>query len=630
MGAINKRNYFRIFYAFFIILLTVLLFNIFTINSDQVQYNTSLTFEEDNTVFDESNATVLFLRAQNFFNENDLNSSIKYLDQAIIINPNKTNFYNLLFDIHLRENNVKGASQALSRALEIDPENIRTRVDKGKLLMHNKDFAGAKSEFEMIIKEHPNDPYAYNYLGYTYYFLNDFENAKHYFNISMNLIESGVEKTHNFACPYEGLGMIYYRQNNYDESKFYLNKSINFRPGIINDKYDYLANIYIKDKKLNEVIEIIDKWANYARDDEEIIFYSTLKKSYVYFLKGEYSLAKILLENAEEYNLDPIAKNKELGWSYYRLGESYESVTKFQTVVKLDENDSEGYIGLGYSYLQVQRFSDAIFFFEKGLKLNKNSDKVYAGLGEIYFNQDLLSKSKNMCEQALKIDPNNDVALLGLANYYYHKEIYNLSLEYVAQALEANPYNSKAYQLRIKLLEMLFPEDILEIIKSDTINYPDVALYKLHYALLLSTNGFFDESIKIMNELIEISPGGDPVLYSELGFIYASKRDYDNAIENYNLNIELINSSTFNYSHFSCPYDGLGVIYHRQGIDNLTIINLEKAIYYRPEVSSDRYKMLLETYVKLGKYDDAIRIAKLWTKRYPNDSYYIENTGTLN
>ena len=166
--------------------------------------------------------------------------------------------------------------------------------------------------------------------------------------------------------------------------------------------------------------------------------------------------------------------------------------------------------------------------------------------------------------------------------------------------------------------------------EKDVLNHPDIFIYKLFYSSLLIEKGDYNKSLIIMSELINISSNGDPILYSELGFIYSLKKDYNNSIENYEKNIDLIDTSKYNYSFYSCPYDGLGMLYYELGNDNLTIQNLEKTIYLKPNSKSNRYEILIKLYLKHNNSEDAIRIARKWKEVNPIDYNLSKITHLIN
>jgi protein O-GlcNAc transferase len=630
MVKIIKFNYKIIYSIIYILLLIVILF--YSSNTFRQNKNSENIVLNDNNLdlVNEFNDTKLFILAQKYFNNNKVNLSKEHIIRAIEINSSNPNYYNLLFDISLRQNKVNDASIALINAIKLDPNKIRTKVDQGKLYMHQKKYSLAKKVFEKIIENNSNDPYAYSYLGFANYFTQDFENAKFYFNKSMNLIEIGNENPENFACPYEGLGMVYYKLNDHNKSEFFLNKSINFRPGIVNNKYGLLSDIYVNEKKLNKSLEILNIWEIYGNNDSITLFNINIKKSYIYYIMGKNNLTLNLLKKLENENIDPIIKYKNIGNVYQKIKEPIIAIKYFNKSLSYEPNNSEIYANIGYSYLFINKDNISKNYLKKSIKLDKYNDLGYAGLGNIYYKQKDYFNALINYNRSLSINPKNDIALLGMSNYFFKFNDYNKSNEYLKKSLNSNPYSPKAYRQKIEILRLTQPDRVLNIIEKDVLNHPDIFIYKLFYSSLLIEKGDYNKSLIIMSELINISSNGDPILYSELGFIYSLKKDYNNSIENYEKNIDLIDTSKYNYSFYSCPYDGLGMLYYELGNDNLTIQNLEKTIYLKPNSKSNRYEILIKLYLKHNNSEDAIRIARKWKEVNPIDYNLSKITHLIN
>ena len=181
----NKSLSSYLFLVLFLIIIALFFIEIFQQDKNDVNDVSIFNSEDSATKIQDmnfTNATQVFFISQNLFDNNKINQSEVYALFSLKLNPNLTQTHNLLFDIYLRKNEHVEAKLYLLNAYKLDPNKVRTKVDFGKLLIAQNKYDDAIEVFKKIINEHPNDPYAFNYLGYAYYFLNDYENAKKYFN----------------------------------------------------------------------------------------------------------------------------------------------------------------------------------------------------------------------------------------------------------------------------------------------------------------------------------------------------------------------------------------------------------------------------------------------------------------
>jgi protein O-mannosyl-transferase len=80
-----------------------------------------------------------------------------YARQAINLNPNEGDSFILLAQSLLKQNDVRGATQSLRRAVEVNPYNATYHTSYGIVLELNGDCTGAIAQFESALVLHPGD-----------------------------------------------------------------------------------------------------------------------------------------------------------------------------------------------------------------------------------------------------------------------------------------------------------------------------------------------------------------------------------------------------------------------------------------------------------------------------------------
>lgn len=92
------------------------------------------------------------------------------------------------------------------------------------------------------------------------------------------------------------------------------------------------------------------------------------------------------------------------GYSRIKSGEYREAISNLEESIKLDENNSDTYIGLGLAYYKVKDTDRATDNIEKGLRIS-SSALGYKIMGEIYYQRDDIDKALGYWEKSLGLDP---------------------------------------------------------------------------------------------------------------------------------------------------------------------------------------------------------------------------------
>jgi tetratricopeptide (TPR) repeat protein len=71
--------------------------------------------------------------------------------------------------------------------------------------------------------------------------------------------------------------------------------------------------------------------------------------------------------------------------------------------------------------------------------------------------------------------------------------------------------------------------------------------------------------------------------------------------------------------HYTCPYEGLGLIYLRQGKIEAAKENLQKAIEINPTIEYKKFNALAKIYIKEGKSAEAEKLLRQSIANYPHD-----------
>jgi tetratricopeptide (TPR) repeat protein len=92
------------------------------------------------------------------------------------------------------------------------------------------------------------------------------------------------------------------------------------------------------------------------------------------------------------------------GYSKIKSGEYRGAISDLEESIKLDEYNSDTYIGLGLAYYKVKEIDRAADNIEKGLRIS-SSALGYKIMGEIYYQRDDIDKALGYWEKSLGLEP---------------------------------------------------------------------------------------------------------------------------------------------------------------------------------------------------------------------------------
>ncbi|MEA3346471.1 MAG: tetratricopeptide repeat protein [Candidatus Auribacterota bacterium] len=317
------------------------------------------------------------------------------------------------------------------------------------------------------------------------------------------------------------------------------------RSGVSSILYDLMATNYEKVDQLDKALE------NYRQLAKLAPRYPAIKEKiaviqYKLKLKGEPGNASIL---------------NSLGWAYYEVGEAERAESAYQFAIRNNPSLSMAYNNLGLIYYDRNKFNKAIPFLRKAVKLdNDNSAKMYA--------------------------------LYNLGRIFRRQKDYQKAVDYLERAIELNPsYGPARREYKIAMM--------LLMLKSDSKQISLVNLGKAY-----NENGEIEAALNIFVQLAEDS-SDDYRIYYNLGWLYFTKRRYDDAKENYDAALSIRADSWR-------VHNELANLYKINRKYEMALKEFEKALKNAPDdLLADIRSEMAAVYFEKGENDKAVA---LWKK----------------
>lgn len=266
------------------------------------------------------------------------------------------------------------------------------------------------------------------------------------------LYKSLIEEFPDNAEPYFQLAQLYQDQNLSKESENLLLNYLNENPDRI-DVIIYLAQIYLKSSKWNEVVEILTP----VTPDEEP--YALFLIGYAYFMLEDYEIAKINFENFLKFNNEP-----ELFYeTQLFLSKIYLAQSKFNKALEYAEKSEKFYsnyweLKFIYAeiYLSTKMINHAIKNIETCIKMSTANYKVYKLAGEIYYKAKNYIKSEKYFVECISLNENQSTYLyIKLADICIKNKKIDKAVNYYDLVLKMNSKHNIALKGKKNALSLL-------------------------------------------------------------------------------------------------------------------------------------------------------------------------------
>jgi tetratricopeptide (TPR) repeat protein len=263
-------------------------------------------------------------------------------------------------EIYRQKNDTLNAITTLEEAKTMFPDDWRSYLDLGRILMDGQIFERALKEFNKVIELEPKSFFGWLFAGISLVHMDSLERSKSYLHKSLD-----IEPRDRLGNYY--LGSVYAQQNLNAEAVPFLENALLEDPGWMAALIP-LAGAYESLKEYALSDSLFQKALSLEPNNDLVL------NNYAYSLseRGERLFeAEKMAKKALEINPDNGAYLDTMGWIYYKQG----------------------------------KYQKALGFIEKSFSQRKSG--IVAGhLGDVYEKLNLMNKAREYWETALELDQN--------------------------------------------------------------------------------------------------------------------------------------------------------------------------------------------------------------------------------
>ncbi len=363
----------------------------------------------------------------------------------------------------------------------------------------------------------------------------------------------------------------------------------------------------------------------------------------IYMKRGKTSRAEYYFTEAAKGLKERKPTGDQIYWAcpYSALGELYTMLDKpnkaaksYMDAADLERDQKDKQLLAAYKAYVAGDYKNTLKYIDRTLALERKSTYLeFRGYILLYLRR--YKKAKSLFDEILSKDPSDIGARVGhghLAiinkNYRYADELFKDAEDDAVARIKGVRQIQGWLQTDVDLarltVEMIYlgqawieanqnrHETAIEFYDKALNVSPDNLLAQLGKANSLGGAKRLDLAEEAYREILKTYPE-NPHALSEMGRILFNKGLDEEAEKYYKRALEI------DSGHYTCPYEGLGLVYLKRGKTDLARKNFEKAVKINPNMEYKKLNGLAEIYINEGKYKKARKLLEKSMENYPYD-----------
>jgi tetratricopeptide (TPR) repeat protein len=202
-------------------------------------------------------------------------------------------------------------------------------------------------------------------------------------------------------------GIDLYSQKNYEKASVEFQRAINLNPNsdYAVDATKYLAQSYLRLNQTDKAVKAYQDTIKRNRDSDSLY----IELGNLLYSENRFDEAVNAYQAA--VNIDPNSTNQySLGQGQLQMGNTNAAKEAFRSVIRLEPQNSYGYLGLGKAYAKDGDYKRAIEQYEIAITKQSDNYDVYLDMGYAYADMGEMDKAKDLVDYLDNKD--NDLSTL--------------------------------------------------------------------------------------------------------------------------------------------------------------------------------------------------------------------------
>ncbi len=374
---------------------------------------------------DAEDYTYDYLIGTAFVAKKQYQESIKYLENALKLNPNHSQIYGNLATAYLLLNDQVKAIEMYNKAIELNPENADALFNLASVYQIQNNHSEACKYFEKAYAITNDEK---SLVGLT---LSEFKGGNYVKAIDhyKSLVIAHPEKDsylYNLAICYEQV-------RDFQNAINILKQLLTRNPKSVN-MAQKLAGLYMETKDLRSAKDLYDNIILKNSPTANVLYQYAIISSQLY----DTDTAERIFKKVIGMNPDNALAHKDLGVIYLNKRLFDYAEDEFKTALKLAPDSYDIVFEYANFLYSITKYKEADEYYEKALQINNDViAKTLRAMNKIELNE--LDKAKELIDSAIKEEPNHEYIQFMAGRIYFALKEYEEAKRYIIHSIEQNP-----------------------------------------------------------------------------------------------------------------------------------------------------------------------------------------------
>lgn len=501
------------------------------------------------------------------------------LNQAVALNPNRTESYLALARYYAKINRPQDAEQAIQKGIAANQNHALGYLEYGRFLAFGDRAAQAETQFKKAVEVEPSNIEARESLAEFYLDQRQLDRAENEYKKLVEIQENSPESRLDLGNFYAGVGReddaiavfgaivaekSEYARARYRLGEIYLDRKDNQK--VIEQTEELLklngddaealmlrARVRLQENKPEEAVKDLEEILKKQPSQKNALFYMTNAR----LALGQIDQARAFIGDLEKYHpnflktkLLKIQASFSLGDSDAALRQANELLDAVKNAYPSAENDAQNLEDLrvraltarGLAFLEVGKTAEARADLQSVQTLSPNSSAALVNLAKVAVAERNLSEAAGLYERALAADQKNFDALSGLTNVLTKQKQFDAAHAKIGKAIEANQSQKDVLPALHYLNANVFTAQRngeaaeAELKRAIEIDDEYLPAYSSYAAILIERNQT-DEAVAQYKKIVERKPSA--AIYTLIGMLEDARNNSAEAETNYRRALEI-------------------------------------------------------------------------------------------
>ena len=488
------------------------------------------------------------LKGRVFYYKKQFKDAISVLQKAVVIRPSTGNYY-LLGLCHFISGESEQAMNQLQRALDLDPAHVQARMLVSLVYLKKNKADDAITEVRKVLATDPQNAAAHSILGSAFFAkgmsAEGIAELNRALELDPQLVDARLKK-----------GIFELNRGKAGEGEAELSAAVRTNPELLNSRI-ILASSYLQRNENAKAVTTAQQGIRGQKADA--VFYNIIAD--VYLHQGKPADAMNALRKAKEADPRYEVTYFKLVALYLLASEQEKGLAELQTLVELAPDnvrarlamasllelsgkgkearacyekarktgEPEAALETARYYLRSKEPAEAVDVLDEALRINPSAPDLLGLKGRVLLEQKKFEEAVGTYEKLAQV--NAAAGLAAVVDTYLAMKKPEKALDRVRREMKGNTERpdlmaevSRIYVLTGKTAEAV--DNARQIIRKQ----PDAAIGYVTLAMIYQSCKDIDKGIDVLKSAPKMQ---DVTLPMMLGNLYATKKDFTSALEQY-------------------------------------------------------------------------------------------------